>query len=547
VEELEIYRRALRAVSEANLDGTLRATLDAMVEATGADRGFVVARASAATGADRGFVVARASAAGGDGAAAAGVLGDGLLVLARTVARPGAFPEAGPSEAIVRRAIESRAPVRIENALEEKEFRGRPSVLAISVLSVLAVPILSDGDALAAVYLDSARVAGIFSPESEAAAARLAAAVAPGIRTAVRLKEAEERERRLREEIIAAEGGRPPEILGRSPAFQAAIERALKAAPSDAPVLLAGESGTGKELFARAIHQASRRAKRPFVAMNCGALPEGTLEAELFGYLRGAFTGATQDRAGRFEAAHEGTILLDEVGDMPPLLQVKLLRVLQSGEIQKLGETRERRVDVRVVAATHRDLRALVREGKFREDLYFRLRVVGVEIPPLRERGDDVLLLAEAFAQRFGRAQGKEIAGLSAPAREAILRHAWPGNVRELENAVRHAVVFASGPRIAAADLPPEIAAAAPASEGGAAEGLALLDGQVPRDGEELKRAKEAAGARIERAFIRALLERAGGNVSLAARLAGMNRTVLHEIMARHGASAQDFRRAGGN
>jgi len=525
VEEVEIYRRALRAVSESNLEGTLRATLEAMVEATGADRGFVLARPF------------------GPSAGASPDAPGGLLVLARTVARPGAFPEAGPSEAIVRRVLESRAPIRIENALEEKDFRGRPSVLAISVLSVLAVPIHDGDDTLAAVYLDSVRVAGIFSPGAEAAAVRFAAAVAPGIRTAVRLKEAEERERRLRAEIDAAAGGRPPEIIGRSKALTTALDRALKAAPSDAPILLTGESGTGKELFARAIHQASARARRPFVAINCGALPEGTLEAELFGATKGAYTGAAQDRTGRFEAAHEGTILLDEVGDMPHVLQVKLLRVLQSGEIQKLGENRERRVDVRVISATHRDLKALVKEGKFREDLYFRLRVVGVEIPALRERQDDLLLLAEAFAQRYGKAQGKEILGLSGAAREALLRHAFPGNVRELENAIRHAVVFASGPRIAREDLPPELATAAPA-EAATGEG-ASLDGAVPKDADELRRAKEAAGARIERAFVRALLERAGGNVSLAARLAGMNRTVLHELITRHGAQASDFRRAG--
>ena len=227
---------------------------------------------------------------------------------------------------------------------------------------------------------------------------------------------------------------------------------------------------------------------------------------------------------------------------MPPALQVKLLRVLQSGEIQKLGETRERRVDVRVIAATHRDLRALVREGKFREDLFYRLRVVGVEIPPLRERGDDVLLLAEAFAQRFGREQKKEIAGLSAAAREALLRHPFPGNVRELENAIRHAVVFAAGPRIAAADLPSEIAGGAP--EEALLRGP-LAAGGVPRDADELKKAKEDSAARIERAFIQGLLERAGGNVSRAARLAGMNRSVLHELIARHGASAADFRKDG--
>jgi transcriptional regulator with GAF, ATPase, and Fis domain len=515
LDELEIYRRAFSAISAENFEGAVRATLDAMVAATGADRGFLLAPAADDEGEAR--------------------------ILARTTARAGAPAEVGPSDAIVRRALEARAPVRIENALDDPTLRGRPSVLAISVLSVLAVPILaSDGEPLALVYLDSVRLAGIFSAEAEATAARLAAAVAPGIRAAARIKESGERELGLRRRLEELEGARAPGILGRSPAFVAALDRALKAAPSDAPILLHGESGTGKELFARAIHRASRRALRPFVAINCGALPEGTLEAELFGYLRGAFTGAAQDRAGRFEAAHEGTIFLDEIGDTPPALQVKLLRVLQSGEIQKLGESRDRRVDVRVVAATHRDLRALVKEGRFREDLFYRLRVIAVDIPPLRERGSDVAAIAESLAQRFGREQKKSIAGLSPGAREALLRHPFPGNVRELENAIRHAVVFATGPRLALGDLPVEIAGAgaeaapAPGAEAGRA---------APRDAEELRKAKEDASARIERAFLGELLERAGGNVSMAARIAGMNRSVLYEMIDRHGVVAGEYKK----
>jgi transcriptional regulator with GAF, ATPase, and Fis domain len=490
MDEIDICRRALRALSETSFEGAAGALLDGMVEATGADRGFLLVPE-----------------------------GGALRTLARRAAPRRDLPEDGPSEAIVRRALETQAPVRLRNALEHPEFRGRPSVLAISVLSILAVPVVAEGRALAVVYLDSVRVAGIFRPEAEAAAAALAAAVAPGIRNAGRL--------------AALEAAAPPAapILGRSPAFAAALERALKAAASDAPILLLGESGTGKELFARAIHAASRRAGRPFVAVNAGALPEGTLEAELFGHARGAFTGAVQDRAGRFEAADGGTLFLDEAGDMPPSLQVKLLRALATGEIQKLGSPRERRVDVRVLAATHRDLRALVREGRFREDLFWRLCVVAVEIPPLRARRDDVLLLAEAFAQRFGREQGRTIAGLTSSAREALLRHAFPGNVRELENAIRHAVVFAGGARITAADLPPEIGAG----------GLAPTDAP-PRDADDLRRAKEDAVARLERAFIASVLERAGGNVARAARIAGMNRCVLHQLMARHGARAADFR-----
>ncbi|MFC1708414.1 sigma-54 interaction domain-containing protein [Planctomycetota bacterium] len=511
MDDLQILRRALCAISEASFEAAFRATLEAMAEAAGADRGFVLVHGETEEAP--------------------------LLVMAQTAATSRDLPEEGPSRTIARRALETGEVIRLRNAVEEPEFRGRPSVLRLSILSVLAVPVASHGEILAVVYLDSVREAGIFTAESEATAVRLVAAVAPGIRNALRLARSALQERQAREKIEVIQSGTA--ILGRSPAFEAARERALTAAQSDVAILLQGESGTGKELFARAIHGESQRAYEPFVAINCGAIPEGLLEAELFGYRRGAFTGATRDRVGRIAAADRGTVFLDEVGDMPPALQVKLLRVLQSGEIQKLGEEGEHHVDVRVIAATHRDLPDLVREGSFREDLFYRLRVVLVEIPPLRERGDDVLLLAEALAQQFGREQGKHISGVSRSAQEALLHHPFPGNVRELENAIRHGVVFAIGERVTLTDLPPEIVAGSERKELGEEPRL----GAIPRDRDELQRAKQDAAARIERAFLGSLLERANGNVARAARLACMNRSVLHQLMARHGASAADFRR----
>jgi two-component system NtrC family response regulator len=393
-------------------------------------------------------------------------------------------------------------------------------------------------EVLAVVYLDSTRVAGIFTAEAESAAARLASLIAPAIARAARLAELEGRERELRARLDAVEADQAPAILGESPALRAALDRALKVAAASVPVLLEGETGTGKDLFARAIHRASACARGPFVPINCGAIPDGILEAELFGAQKGAFTGATQDRRGKIEAAHGGTLFLDEVGDMPAALQVKLLRFLQSGEIQRLGETRERHVDARVIAATHRDLRALVRAGSFREDLYYRLHVVGVEIPPLRARGEDVLLLATAFARRFGREQRRDISGLDGDAKDLLLRHDFPGNVRELENVVRHAVVFATGAWIRAADLPTELAS------GRSPCRIGPGDDPAPQDALSLRAAKEAAAARLERDFLRALMERAGGNVSRAARLASMNRAVLHELLARHGAATGSARRA---
>ena len=238
------------------------------------------------------------------------------------------------------------------------------------------------------------------------------------------------------------------EIAGTSPALRRALELAAAAARSDAPVLVLGESGTGKELVARAVHRSSPRARGPFVAINCAAIPEGLLEAELFGHRRGAWTGADRDREGLLREAHRGTLFLDEVGDMPLAMQAKLLRALESGEVRPLGGG-VRRIDVRVVAATHRDLRARVQAGLFREDLWWRLAVFALELPPLRARGDDALLLAERFLRELCPERPPR---LSDGARARLLRHAWPGNVRELRNAIRR-VAALGAPVVEARDL----------------------------------------------------------------------------------------------
>ena len=243
-------------------------------------------------------------------------------------------------------------------------------------------------------------------------------------------------------------------IVGQSAALRSTLDVIRQAAPSSATVLLLGESGTGKELFARALHDQSGRAQAPFVPINCAAIPETILESELFGYERGAFTGAVQRKEGRFERANGGTLFLDEVGELTLPMQVKLLRVLQEGEIERLGGTGAIKVDCRVVAATNLDLAARVREGKFREDLYYRLNVIQVVLPPLRNREGDIPLLADHFGARFAAKNGKPMRGLSSSAVQALANYAWPGNVRELENAIERAVVLSRGSEITLDDLP---------------------------------------------------------------------------------------------
>ncbi|MBI4827420.1 MAG: sigma 54-interacting transcriptional regulator [Nitrospinae bacterium] len=321
--------------------------------------------------------------------------------------------------------------------------------------------------------------------------------------------------------ILKRELGGPRAIAGRSPAILKAVEDCRKIAASHATALILGESGVGNELFARLIHEGSPRARRPLVVVNCGALPETLLERELFGHERGAFTGADAKKPGLFEAAHTGSIFLDEIGEMSPAMQVKLLRVLQEGTFTRIGGQAPLTVDVRVIAATNRGLAAMVAEGTFREDLFYRLNVVNVRVPPLRERGGDIQVLAEEFAARFSRELGREPRGFTPEAMAALMAYPWPGNVRQLENAIERAVILGDRPQIGVSDLPPEITqprrAASPA-------------------GTELK----AAVDNFKREHVRAALALHGGSRTRAAQALGVQRTYLSRLIKELGVEAAD-------
>ncbi|WP_025323226.1 sigma-54-dependent transcriptional regulator [Deferrisoma camini] len=308
-------------------------------------------------------------------------------------------------------------------------------------------------------------------------------------------------------------------IIGRSRPMRELFETLALVAPSDATVLITGESGTGKELVANAIHQNSPRRDKPFVKVNCAALHENLLESELFGHERGAFTGATAQRKGRFELAHGGTLFLDEIGDMSPATQAKVLRVIQEGEFERLGGTRTLRVDVRVIAATHRDLEAMVAEGAFRQDLYYRLSVVPVHLPPLRDRPEDIPLLAEHFLRIYAEKNRKPVAGFTPEAMDLLVRHDWPGNVRELQNAVERAVILCLGERITPQELPPALQGAAAAAP----------QAPIPAGPRTLKDA--------ERELILRTLEQTGGNRTRAAQILGISRQTLINKLKEYGRS----------
>jgi len=303
-------------------------------------------------------------------------------------------------------------------------------------------------------------------------------------------------------------------IVGDSPAMQRVFERIRKVADTDATVLITGESGTGKELVARAIFANGRRHDKPFVSINCGALPETLLESELFGYVKGAFTGASSDRCGLFQAADGGTIFLDEIGLTTPALQVRLLRVLQEREVRRVGDTKDFKVDVRVIAATNEDLQEKVREGKFREDLYYRLSVIPIHIPPLRERASDIPQLVQYFLDRASQKTGKKHrAGKEFV--DLLMVYAWPGNIRELENVIERATALAEGTVLRPEDLPDNI--------------VNYRSTGAPRGTRELRAVVEDT----ERAHIMRVLDETGGNKKLAARIMGIDLATLYRKMER--------------
>jgi DNA-binding NtrC family response regulator len=329
----------------------------------------------------------------------------------------------------------------------------------------------------------------------------------------------------LRRRIAALAPG--TDVIGSGPAMQRVFELVNKVAPSNASVVIAGQSGTGKEVVARAIHNLSPRKEKPFVALNCSAIPATLIESELFGYERGAFTGADQRRMGNFELAHNGTLFLDEVGELPLELQAKFLRVLEERKFRRLGGRAEVEVDVRVICATNRDLKEEIRHGKFREDLYFRLHVFTIVLPPLRERREDVPLLVHHFIEKFNGETGKKVQGVTPAALATLQGYAWPGNIRELRNTLERAMILVDGDVIGEEHLPPDMQSSRPEAA------MLRVPLGIPMD-------------RVEKDYILASLQRNGGNKARTAEVLGISEKTLYNKLNRWAAEARERTAEGG-
>ncbi|HVI01529.1 MAG TPA: sigma 54-interacting transcriptional regulator [Enhygromyxa sp.] len=488
MKKLQNFSRLL--AEPADLDGLLNELIDQVVSLTHASKGFLVLAGEGKADDPSSYEIR----------------------VARNLERePVDDPAALLSDDIIREVITAKRPQIISDALHDTRFQNSLSVINLKLSSVMCAPLLVRGELLGLIYVGNNDIVDLFTPEQLDSLEVFASQAALFIKYARLVKELRSETTQLAERLENVKFG---SITGACPQMIEVYKRVEKVASTDITVLVTGETGTGKELIAHEIHDRSPRARGPFVTVNCGAIPENLIESELFGHVKGAFTGAIANQIGKFQAADKGTIFLDEIGEMPLALQVKLLRVLQERQIQRVGDAKTIPIDVRVVAATNRELRREVELGRFREDLYFRLNVIGIELPPLRERGNDVILIARYLVARFTREFGDRFDAQTCfdeSSIRAMLNFSWPGNIRQLENHLKKAMVLAEGPRITAADLDLDVP-----------EGAESPDDIVP-----LTEARE----RWQREYINKVLALNNGNRTKTARDLGVDpRTIFRHL-----------------
>jgi Nif-specific regulatory protein len=431
-------------------------------------------------------------------------------------------------EGVTGRVVETGQPAVVPRISEEPLFLNRTGsreLLDKGDIAFICVPIKIGSEVIGALSVDRLFNETVSLEED----VRLLTIISSVVAQAVRLRQLAQEEieklrdenRRLHDELKTA--NRPDSIIGNAHAMLEVYSLIERVRNTKTTVMILGESGVGKEKVAQAIHYGSNRAERPFVAVNCAALPESLIESELFGYERGAFTGAAATRKGRFEIADGGTLFLDEMGDLPYLMQIKLLRVIQERTFERIGGTATVTVDVRIIAATNRDLESLVQEGKFREDLYYRLNVFPIMVPPLRERKSDIMLLADHFVEKYGMELDKTITRISTPAIDLLMSYHWPGNVRELENCIERAVILSTDGVIHSYHLPPS---------------LQMASGSIKKSGESLK----DMISNIEKEIIIEELKRSQGNMSQAARALGITERIIGLRIEKFGINLKLFK-----
>ena len=419
----KLYEFSARLMEKHDLTDLLNELMDSVIEITNADKGFLIL-----------------------------MEGDQLDVkVARNLKRENIADAVQQlSDAIVAKVVETRKPVIISDAMHDEEFQSSLSVMKLKLTSVICVPLLEKGKLIGLIYVGNDSIVDLFQDDMMRVLTVFAAQASLIISIALMVSDLKMDNQQLSKRLEELRFG---DIVGTSRPMQEVFRKVEKVAATDISVLITGETGTGKELIAREIHRRSPRKDKPFVTINCGAIPENLLESELFGHVKGSFTGAVAHKAGKFQAADSGTLFLDEIGEMPLNLQVKILRAIQEKVVVRVGDTRPETVDIRIVAATNRELEEEIKGGRFREDLYYRLNVVNLHLPPLRERGDDIPVIARYLLSRYCKEYDSRVKGFSPNAAVSIKKYGWPGNIRELENRLKKAIVLAEGNLIGPEDL----------------------------------------------------------------------------------------------
>ncbi len=510
----KLYEFSEKLMTMKDIDRLLEAMLDAVIEVTGAEKGLILLnddafvgpspepRSPPEPGEGEGAREER-EAPGKGGSDRPNAWG---VRAARNVRREALSDTGNISDSIVRKVVETGRPVIVSDALSDSQFKASESVLALQLSSVMCAPLVSQGEVQGVLYVGNDRVKGLFARNQLDVLSIFSSQASLILQNALLLNALRADKEKLVAELSDKRFG---EIIGVCPSMMEVYRKLQKVATTDISVLITGETGTGKELIAREVHRRSGRASGPFVVINCGAIPENLIESELFGHVRGAFTGAVASRPGKFQVANGGTLFLDEIGELPQNLQVKLLRALQERVVFRVGDSKPEKVDIRVVAATNRVLEDEIRAGRFREDLYYRLNVVNIFLPPLRERGDDVIIIAKALLSKHVDELAPHVQGFTPQALAGIKKSPWPGNIRQLENRIKKALVLCDQSMLGPEDL------------------------DLTKESESPILPLEKAKEEFQRRYVLEILERNSGNRTQTARDLGVDPRTIFRYLER--------------